>query len=140
MGSVTMYLHCGKHMTGITGSAAHMASTLADAAANTPRMHHHTIIATDCVHHLAAEEFAWRPMLGGHELVELAARQQQGRTAPVLPECHASLRVDTSSQALIGSRNIQAVKHLLPHGVDHAQEVVSRIGTPELLQKLSFEL
>lgn len=136
MGSITMYLHYGRHVTGISGSATHMASTLADAAARAPRMHCHTIIATDSVHQLAADDCEWRPLHGGHALTALVDRQQQRKTPPMLPnmspeESRSSIADGNARAAMAWRKASASVRHLLPHDVDRAREVTSRAATPD---------
>jgi hypothetical protein len=130
IGSVTMYLHHGKHVTHVGGSAAHMAATVADAVARAPRMHHHAIIATDSAHRLAAEDCAWRPMHGGHELIAVVDRTQLRKTsrtmvgslAPNQATC-SEARTHGVIRAVVRWRNLKAVKHSLLCEAGHTPEV-----------------
>ena len=126
VGSMAMYTHCGRHVTGVSGSAAFMAATLAGAAARAPRRHRHTLVATDSVHRLVAEECAWRPLHGGHELAALAVRQQRLQTPPVFAPRAA---LECSSRSSMRWQGLKAVKHLLSCDVDQAREVMSGGGT-----------
>jgi hypothetical protein len=129
VGSVTMYLHHGKHVTHVGGSAAHMAATIADAVARAPRMHHHAIIATDSAHRLAAQDCAWRPMHGGHELIAVVdwtqlrqtSRTMVGSQAPNQAPC-SEARTHGVSRAVVRWRNLKAVKHSLCEA-GHAPEM-----------------
>lgn len=121
LGSLTMHVQYGKHVTGISGSAACMAATLAHAAAHAPRMHRHVIVATDSAHHLAAEDCEWRPMHGGHELLRLANRQRDQKLPSVFERGGQAVLKRGGVQG--GWRGLQAVKRILPHDVSKAREV-----------------
>jgi hypothetical protein len=127
VGSMTMYLHYGKHVTGISGSAAHMSSTLASAVAHTPRMHRHTIVAADTAHHLVTNDCVWRRMHGGHVLMALVDRSHRRQPLPLCTQsiaCSRGSEVEVVPQTVYGWSSIKAVKHILPLDVAQARQAL----------------